>query len=355
MEKRIYSIDLLKFLFAVIIFFHHFQQCFEVVYPPPYINFFNGKVRFRYLVEFFFIISGFFLSMSFAKKIPKNFICFFVPKIIRLYPMVIICVLASVIISFVYRFCAGIWFDNCVPGLWSILNTMLLTFSGGAVKCNPFYNEPLWYICVLLICYCIFYFIHFFCKRHKIPYVYCFVIMSIIGIGIFNYNINFPFFNYSTGRGYASFFLGCIIHYVYANYPQMKKTFLKVAIGLSCCCIIAGCINFSLFYDDVMCQWGIFTFVLFPSIFIIFLEIDKLFVSKRWTVFGGISFELYIWHSPLFVLFSLAKETFKQIMPSPFVLMIFLLFVTICYSYLMYRFVERPIIKYLKSKMNQFL
>lgn len=53
-KSRFHSLNCLKFILAVVIVFHHFQQTLDVKFA--HINFFHGKIYFGYAVEFFFII-----------------------------------------------------------------------------------------------------------------------------------------------------------------------------------------------------------------------------------------------------------------------------------------------------------
>lgn len=74
-----------------------------------------------------------------------------------------------------------------------------------------------------------------------------------------------------------------------------------------------GIINFNLFYDDDICQWGISTVVLWPSTFIIFLELNKFFKSPKWQILGGISFEMYLWHMSVILSISSFSELISKI------------------------------------------
>lgn len=58
--ERYYSLDFLKIVATVIIICHHFQQLSGAFYPG-YINFYNGKFYWGYMVELFFVLSGFFM------------------------------------------------------------------------------------------------------------------------------------------------------------------------------------------------------------------------------------------------------------------------------------------------------
>lgn len=80
-NKRIYSLDLLKFLISIVIIVLHLQQ--ETGIGISVINLASGKIYTWYIVELFFIISGFLSMFNFSSKekieltIGKEFPVFF--------------------------------------------------------------------------------------------------------------------------------------------------------------------------------------------------------------------------------------------------------------------------------------
>ena len=67
-RERIYSLDVLKILGTVIVVFHHYKQYMEVKFPNG-VNYFLGQFFFGYVVELFFLLSGFF-AWHYVKKNP---------------------------------------------------------------------------------------------------------------------------------------------------------------------------------------------------------------------------------------------------------------------------------------------
>lgn len=59
MEERNFSLDFLKIVATIGIIFHHWQQV-TGAYFENHINFYNGRFYWGYLVELFFVLSGFF-------------------------------------------------------------------------------------------------------------------------------------------------------------------------------------------------------------------------------------------------------------------------------------------------------
>ena len=67
MERKpeIWIFDIIKTLAATLIVFHHYQQVFKCEFSG--INFYSGLFNFGYLVELFFMISGFLTLYTFKE------------------------------------------------------------------------------------------------------------------------------------------------------------------------------------------------------------------------------------------------------------------------------------------------
>ncbi len=65
-DKRVYSLDALKVIAATLLVFHHYEAATETQFK--YINFYSGSFYFGWLVELFFLLSGFF-TYQYIKKI----------------------------------------------------------------------------------------------------------------------------------------------------------------------------------------------------------------------------------------------------------------------------------------------
>ena len=343
--KRIYSLDLLKFIVIIGIIIPHFQV-------STGISIIISKYSPGYILELLFITSGF-LSMSWfssAEKIEttcaKGFPSYLKHKCIRLYPMATLSTLFTVFCGFLFRLYFSHWFFDQVPSLWKLFKTLLLV-NGGLFEQERIYNSVTWYMSVLLLCYSFQYFYVYLCKRTalKVEYFYIFMIL----FGIIGYTTNrIPCFALWSYRGYASFFIGCMIYKVYST-QNLKRQLLICSIMAFTICIMAGIINFNLFYDDDICQWGISTVVLWPSTFIIFLELNRFFKSPKWQILGSISFEMYLWHMSFIILHLIFRDLFPNFFQSEILQMILFFIFLIIISFVIFNFVEKPITKKLSK------
>ena len=155
-SERSYPLDFLKILATIIIVFHHFQQTTGITYEGT-VNFYYGKFYFGYVVELFFVLSGFFM-LRYIKKIQNglSFQEFYLKRAFRLLPLVACSAIVYEVLLEVYHFLYRTsWFDVEVT-LFGVLTTSLGIQSGWAFS-NPSVNNPVWYISVLLLCYAVFY------------------------------------------------------------------------------------------------------------------------------------------------------------------------------------------------------
>lgn len=65
-NNRNYSLDVIRIVATILIVFHHYQQIFAVTYPSG-VNYYGGQFYFGYMVELFFVLSGFFMAPYIAK------------------------------------------------------------------------------------------------------------------------------------------------------------------------------------------------------------------------------------------------------------------------------------------------
>lgn len=155
MNEREYSLDLIRIIATILIVFHHYQQVTGAVFDS--INFWNGKFYFGYMVELFFILSGYFMYKYIAKiKKGESFSGFYKKRFLRLFPLMLFGAIMYEIFIIIYqRVYNELWF-GIHPTLWGTIIASLGIQEGWGFL-NPCVNNPTWYISVLLLCYIIFY------------------------------------------------------------------------------------------------------------------------------------------------------------------------------------------------------
>ena len=162
---RITNLDIIKTLAAIAIVFHHYQQCFSVKFEFVVLN--KALPLFGYLVELFFIISGFFDAKSFVGTGKKNesFFKYYRKRVLRLYPYALITVVITAIIMTLHWFIfgCGVWGNSY--SIAGIVTSFLMINQGWFIEFAPALNNPIWYICVLLWLYAISYIIEMMVER----------------------------------------------------------------------------------------------------------------------------------------------------------------------------------------------
>ena len=91
----------LRIVAAVFIIFHHYQQLTGVFFTGE-LNFHGGNFDFGYLVELFFILSGF-LAYNIVDKKELSFSEFYLSKLKRLLPLVFISCIVYEIFLFLLK------------------------------------------------------------------------------------------------------------------------------------------------------------------------------------------------------------------------------------------------------------
>ncbi len=340
-QKRICTIDIIKFFLSIVIVLHHYQQVMGIRFDKW--NFYGGAVYFGYAVEFFFLISGFLSAYCLKDGEVPDFKPYILKKAARIYPMTIISVLFTAGLMFIYKIYNGSWFLETKPGLWKLFNSMLLTHTGGVLPdLGLAVNNPTWYLCILMMCYVLFWQIMWLCSRLKVKPHCWFAAVCMIGIGIIKYEIDLPCLNIYSGRGYAAFFFGIVIWHAHQNIEPLKLSAASAAVlVISGIILVAGATEL---FDD---QWAVLTFLIFPSILLSALYLDSFFRNSIWRILGGISFEMYLWHFPLLIIWSFIPD---YSLYNQKIMMFVFTMITILTGAFLYFFIEVPITGFLRKK-----
>lgn len=306
MNKKYYSsIDLLRFLAAVAVaFFFHYAIVFgdspvKDTIVGDFLNTYGG-----YVVELFFVISGFVMFNAFGERIREGktvFTKYLVYRIIRLYP--------AVIVSVVFIW-AMMWIGYAVYGepITENANVSLIAIllnitglNGGTVleAAGMSVNGPSWYVSILMVCYLLFYGIIKMCKRSRGAENVCFVLIIVIGIFLYFNPINAPLLLMSSARGYVFFFTGVFLAQLQEKTNIVGRILLCiVSIGL------VAMFVFAYKYDLIVSEGlDIGFFIICPIVvfFINFIPLDYICSNIVVKFLGGISFGIFLWNLPVYI------------------------------------------------------
>lgn len=307
-NKRSYNLDFLKIVSAIMIFLHHYQQTFGVHFSSG-VNFYKGYFVFGYIVELFFIISGF-LMFNYILVIQNNdtqFDSWIGHRLLRLLPMVTVSVIVYSVADFFHLKVLGytLEYDNG----FSIFRTVVaaLGMQGAGAFKNWNINNPLWYVSVLILCYCWFFVLTKLSKRISCKPYYLYLAMVFVGILVLENDITKPFFSYNEARGYYSFFFGLLLAQYINTYGVGK---IEVCLSAFVLLISTLFVIFKQSYDLKELGYSC-TFLIYPSI--IFISetsaLKRLLTIPALKTIGNISFNLYLWHVPLFIIGNLIVKS----------------------------------------------
>ncbi len=347
--KRSYSLDFLKILATVGIVFHHFQQVTGAKYEG-FINFWGEWFYWGYLVEFFFLLSGYFMF----RHIPAisegsvTLSSWWKKRALRLLPMVAISAIGYELILFAHLKVCGTPWSGIPINIWGTVITSFGIQEGWAFN-NPLVNNPVWYISVLMACYVLFYIVTALASKLKCKPIYFYISLILAGISTRTYNINLPLLNPQIGRGYYAFFFGILLAY----YVDKKGVNLKeLIISLLTLLFFTFVFIFYPRYGENNLNY-ILTFLVFPALILVFESklFKKIFRHKIWGTLSSISFEVYLWHNPMLPLMYVLMRAFNL---NPNFSNIGTMFLFLLVSWLvgavMYYSLERPITKFITKK-----
>lgn len=300
MIKRQYSLDFLKVIATVLILFHHYQQFISGSFDTG-INFYGGKYNFGCMVELFFILSGYFMY-PYIEKIEQGMLLkdFFIPRYVRLIPMVAVSAFAYQFLVLVHIKTVGIaWFMDSFS-LWETIVAALGFQEGWIFRGNTYVNYPVWYISVLLICYLVFYVTTRLSKMLHVSGRYFYMAMIFVGIAINSYGVQLPFLNEYTSRGYYAFFTGVLLaSYCFDRNSSKRECIISLITVMAFCGLVIFCNG--LLAEGV---YYLSAFALFPAVIMLFKSsiVCKLCDHSIFQTAAAIAFNSYIWQMPLLVL-----------------------------------------------------
>lgn len=352
---RLGSLDFVKFIAAILIVFHHFQGDFA--YADPYMKFSGGQVFFGYIVELFFMISGFLVGTKNTQNQNIPFGSFIGARLKRLIPMATYSTVVFMILVVIYKAFFDVWYCCAPLSPIMILKALTLVYCGGAFTYqNIEPNCILWYLCVLIICFAVYWIVLYVAKKLKVSSRFLFAAVIFLGISVYNYPINFPFANTLVARGYISFFTGVVLVELIAKFG--KKIVSRISAAVLVMLVLYGFYDIELLFGTGVDQQFTLVFIVYPAI-IGFLvntpSLDVLFNNKPMQLLGNISFEMYLCQYHVFMLIHLLEAFGVLEFPRSDAGMFLALALIIAMSVLVHFFVEKPITKAIKNAANREL
>lgn len=315
-------------LAAALIVLHHYQQSFVIRFSR--INFFGGQIEVAWLVELFFMISGFLMvasdrgrDISYGKQ--------FLSKCLRFYPSVWMSLIAVLLLLAVAE--PDRLHDLSVLML---LANFFLFFSGWKLDVGLGLNNPTWYLCVLILCYALYYLVRALCRKCRLSVMPAYFLVGFASIYFMWLDV--PLVNYATLRGYSCFFTGAFLYCAVSEVETKKQ--LIFGLGLLALSAVG--------LADNLKDWNIFVQALYPAVILLAVALPQI-QSKTVSELGKSSFQLYIWHGPLLYF---AQHFFPNYGWNRPALMIVFLLVAELFAYGAYRLFEIPTSRFIQKKLR---
>lgn len=299
------SLDLLKFICSLLIVVHHYQMAFNLWFEGR-LNFNNGYFYFGFLVELFFMVSGFLMENSIQKYPYADFGTTIKKKYLRFFPMCFISITAYTLFQWVNYFLSGEFFNNNqVISFWNYFMSSLLLSKGWGIDIHRPANSSIWYINILLICYIWHFVLNKVAKRINVPIIYFYIGMVILGLNLYGKGISFAFLDDDCATGYITTFLGMILYRIIRDY---RKAARKISAAFLIIIAIVAAVmlktdNWNIFKES---QRLFLIFALYPPILVLLASSKMLnkqgFMKGIPRYLGKLSYEMYLWHFPLLVL-----------------------------------------------------
>lgn len=230
MKSKNSFIELLRFIFCLIIFLHHsgFYAMEGMNYPFKSAGFFA--------VEFFFILTGALATRHMAKGAPSSGCMIYsmeytVNKLKRVFPYAAI----GILLSYVWYFLQAdpsLSIKDRVFGRWNIIYELMFIPMTGVmdIRLESYLNTPLWYLSVILIALPLVMYLVIKCKDLFTHYLAWLLPLLLHAFLIQKYGSIGNWGEYSTIaysgviRGIADLMLGCFVYEMSISLGKKKKT-----------------------------------------------------------------------------------------------------------------------------------
>lgn len=343
------AFDMVKVFATFFILFHHYHMVAWMVTGKAVggISFYHsvfqdGDFSWGYMVELFFLISGY-LMLSYLPKIQEGmtFYQFYTRRAARILPLMAVSGVVCAVILLLYDKAYQNAFWGGDPSAFGVVLQALGVQSGWVFE-SPYLNSVTWYCSVLMLCYLMFYAIVYWSRRGGFSPSYGFVLMLLAGCGAQTYHLELPFLNSASSRGYSAFFAGVLLAMLMPLFQQWRGT-------VWACWAVVLVFAASWYKGNGRLQYMPFwlTCLLYPAILLLLQRrpLSALSRCRFWEAWSNINFSVYIWHLPFYLLLYSAVK-FAGLDPLILVnwpAMLVCAVVLQPIGWLSYRFVEQPL------------
>ncbi|MCR4795691.1 MAG: acyltransferase [Ruminococcus sp.] len=300
-SRHLGSIDGLKGIGACIIaFFWHYQN-FSPQNGSPFFSVFPVSYKYgSFMVELFFMLSGFGMMLGYSERIISRSISFrefIVKRLKRIYPPFLFFTLLTVILELAYYYRCGTTFKYGNFDIQHLIYNLLM-MQEGFFGTEWSFNAPAWCISICMLCYLLFYLI--LCRVKKESHAcYVFFAAALIGTALTISGAKYPLWNELVGIGVSCFFIGALLCVVYKN----REKFRYQRLGYLCLGFIIMCYLVLRFKPEFMGDFrtvsitGAAPALILSVLFVPWLSL--ILGIRPLTYLGSLSIVIYLVHFPV--------------------------------------------------------
>ncbi len=358
-KKLLTSLISLRFFFALRVYASHLKPFMEgnsKVYDWLYENI----LSIPFGVSFFYILSGFVLSYSYRDKIlqgTKKRSDFYIDRLIRIYPLHIITFLLVIPISAEFYY-----MGNIVGWITKLFSQVTLLQSFVPIESVYFsYNSPSWSLSNALFFYAIFPFAIFVFNKFRFrKYVYLFTVLFFIILPFLMVRVNqeyqqWMFYINPLFRS-IDFILGIILFSIYEKIKHLKlRTAMYSLIEIGSILLFVGYIAAKEFVPEAIREsygnWLPLSIIILAFSYEKGILSSKVLNKKVFVLLGNISFGIFIFHGVILKYFKVANNYFA--ITDPLIIVVITFTLTIVFSFLSAKYLERPLGKKIKKDINR--
>ena len=292
-------LNTLKFISAFIIAFVVHYRHFPTTRGFPLLNLFRWSYNSgHFLVDLFFMLSGFGMSLGYNEKISRHQITFkkyIIKRLAKIYPLFLFTLILITILEKWHKKLTGKTYVYQNFDCWHFFINLILCHNG-IFGTEWSFNGPSWCISICFIMYTIHFAIIYFSKE-KTNIIYIYIILMFLALTIISMKFRYPFIlNTQFGRGLSSFSIGVLLSNIYQN-SHKYNTKLIGYIGL-----IIIVLYYSIYISNrekIGNNLFIFIMIISPSIIFSNLYVswlNKLLSIKPMIFLGSLSLHIYLLH-----------------------------------------------------------
>jgi peptidoglycan/LPS O-acetylase OafA/YrhL len=310
-KNRFTVLDSFRGIFALCVVMFHMHYLNSITE----LSFFRGSALF---VDFFFVLSGFVITHSYAFKKDLSFGRFTLSRFFRLFPLHIATLLFFILLELVklVAFSHGITLNkppfSADNDPSQIVPNLFLLQSWTTYTTGLSFNYPAWSISIEFYMYLIFYTILLF--KGLFRYMLWFFIATIATwLFINNYLTTENILSSSVLRGLSGFFTGALTYILYIKTHKIVKLNALLSSIIELLLFISLLLTISFDFSSK----GVVLILLFSTSIFIFAHergVISTFLSKKFFTFiGKLSYSIYMTHASLLVTILYIYMTLEKI------------------------------------------